>query len=100
LRWESWAEINPEAAEDIGVSEGDLIWIESPVGKAMVRVHIYSGAHPELVNVPEGLGHTAVGRFTRNRGINPNVLLVKDLDRLSGIPTRLGTRVKIYKAEA
>jgi anaerobic selenocysteine-containing dehydrogenase len=100
LRWESWAEINPEAAEEIGVSEGDLIWIESPVGKAMVRVHIYSGAQPELVNVPVGLGHTAVGRFTRHRGINPNTLLVKDLDRLSGIPTRSGTRVKIYKAEA
>lgn len=99
VRWDSWAEINPETAKEIGVSEGDKIWIESPAGKVKVRVRIYPGAHPDMVNLPLGLGHTAFGRYTKNRGINPNILLVKDFDFLSGILARLGTRVKIYKAE-
>lgn len=98
IRWDSWAEINPETAKEVGVSDGDWIWLESPVGKEKVRARIYSGAHPDMVNIPMGLGHTALGRFTKNRGINPNTLLVKDVDTLSGVPARSGTRVKIYKA--
>jgi hypothetical protein len=52
-----------------------------------------------MVYLPVGLGHTALGRYTKNRGINPNILLVKDFDLLSGVPAKLGTRVKIYKAQ-
>ncbi|MEE8398147.1 MAG: molybdopterin dinucleotide binding domain-containing protein, partial [Desulfobacterales bacterium] len=98
VRWDSWAEINPETARLVGVSDGDWIWLESPVGKVKVRARIYSGAHPDMVNVPMGLGHTALGRYTKDRGINPNTLLVKDADMLSGVPATSGTRVKIYKA--
>jgi anaerobic selenocysteine-containing dehydrogenase len=98
IRWDSWVEINPETAKEAGVSEGDWIWIESPVGKVRLRARIYPGAHPDMVNIPIGLGHTALGRYTKNRGINPNILLVKDFDLMSGVPAKLGTRVKIYKA--
>ncbi len=99
IRWDSWAEIDPETAERIGVSEGDWVWIESPTGKAMIRARIYSGVQPDMVNVPVGLGHTAIGRFSKNRGINPYTLLVKDFDMLSGVPATSGTRVRIYKAK-
>jgi anaerobic selenocysteine-containing dehydrogenase len=99
VRWDSWVEINPEEAREIGISEGDWIWIESPVGKVKLRARIYPGAHPDMVYLPVGLGHTALGRYTKNRGINPNILLVKDFDLLSGVPAKLGTRVKIYKAQ-
>jgi anaerobic selenocysteine-containing dehydrogenase len=98
IRWDSWAEINPETAKEIGVSEGDSIWIESPVGKLKVRAHIYPGTHPDTVSVPMGLGHTALGRITKTRGINPNTILANDFDRMSGITSKMGTRVKIYKA--
>jgi anaerobic selenocysteine-containing dehydrogenase len=98
VRWDSWVEINPETAREIGVSEGDWIWVESPIGKVKGRVKIYPGTHPDMVNIPLGLGHTALGRFTKNRGINPNGILVKDFDLMSGVPAKLGTRVKIYKA--
>ena len=98
VRWDSWANIDPGAADEIGVSEGDRIWIESPVGKVRVRVHIYPGTQPDTVTVPLGLGHTALGRFAKNIGINPNTLLVRDFDRLSGVPSKLGTRVKMYRA--
>jgi len=99
VRWESWAEINPETAMEIGVSEGDWIWIESPVGKVMLRARVYSGAHPDMVNVPMGLGHTAMSRFEKKRGINPNTVLAGDFDLLSGVPALLSTRVKIYRAQ-
>jgi anaerobic selenocysteine-containing dehydrogenase len=98
MRWDSWAEIHPETALELGVQEGGWIWIESPVWKAEVRVRISSGVHPELVNIPIGLGHTNMGRYPKNKGINPHELLVNDFDRMGGIPSKLGTRVNLYKA--
>ncbi|HEA66750.1 MAG TPA: hypothetical protein ENI07_08020, partial [Desulfobacterales bacterium] len=65
VRWDSWVEINPEEAEEIGVSGGDWIWVESPVGKVKVRVRVYAGTHPDAVNLPIGLGHTALGRYAK-----------------------------------
>ena len=32
-RWDSWVEINPETAREMGIKDGDLIWVESKVGK-------------------------------------------------------------------
>lgn len=98
VRWDTWAEINPETARRIGVSEGDWIWIESAFGKVKVLARIFAGAQPDAVNIPVGLGHTALGRFSKNRGVNPLTLLAQDFDMLSGAPAKSGTRVNIYKA--
>ena len=64
----------------------------------IVRPAIARWTQPDTVTVPLGLGHTALGRFAKNIGINPNTLLARDFDRLSGVPSKLGTRVKIYRA--
>jgi len=98
IRWDSWIEINPETAKEIGISDGDAVWIESTVGKLKVQAHLYAGAHPNTVSVPIGLGHTAFGRITKFRGINPHAIMANDVDRLSGIASTMNTRVKIYKA--
>lgn len=100
VRWDSWVEINLETAKEMDISEGDTVWIESPIGKLKTKAHLYPGTHPDTVSVPIGLGHTALGRLTKSRGINPHAILPNDVDRLSGITSTMNTRVKIYKAQA
>ena len=97
-KWETWVELNPETAKSIGISDGDWVWVESMAGKIKVKVRIYKGAMPEVVNIPIGLGHRSGGRWASNLGENPYRLLQEDLDPLTGHPIQGSTRVKIYKA--
>lgn len=96
-RWNSWAEINPETARELGVHEGDWIWVESEAGKVRVRAKLFPGAMPGVVYLPLGLGHTYYGRYARGKGVNPNELVVFAADPLGGAIARGATRVKAYK---
>ena len=97
-RWETWAEISPETAKRLGISDRDMIWVESPHGKIKVRARLYKGAMPEVVNIPFGSGYRSGGRWAQGLGENPYRLLPDDLDPLTADPIRESTRVKIYKA--
>jgi anaerobic selenocysteine-containing dehydrogenase len=97
-RWTTWVEINPETAKRLGVSDRDWVWVESPFGKIKVKVRLYKGAMPDVVNIPFGSGHRSGGRWAEKIGENPYRLLRDDLDPLTGYPTNHTTRVKIYKA--
>ncbi|NIM57994.1 MAG: molybdopterin-dependent oxidoreductase [Candidatus Aminicenantes bacterium] len=98
MNWDSWAEINPHTASELGIADNDLIWIESVHGKVRVKAKIYSGAMPDVVSVPFGLGHRALGQWAKNRGINPIDLIGANFDQLTGLAMKLSTRVKIYRA--
>ena len=97
-RWNSWIEINPETAKTMGIKDGDLIWVESPVGKLKGKARLFPGTHPMSIHIPYGQGHKAYGRWAKGRGINPNDLLVREYDYLGGFASYFSTRVKIYKA--
>ncbi len=98
VKWDSWVEINPETAHQLGIADGDLVWVESAQGKIQVRAKLYPGAMPDVVNIPFGQGHTAYGRWAANRGANPNQLIAGIPEPLAGFPTWFSTRVKVYKA--
>ncbi len=100
VRWDSWVEIHPEAARAVGIKDGDRVWIESPAGRVRVRVRVFAGTQSDMIHFPVGLGHTAVGRYAKDKGANPNSILVNDFDLMSGIPSKLGTRVRIYRMTA
>jgi anaerobic selenocysteine-containing dehydrogenase len=70
--WYTWVEIHPETAHEVGVHNGDWVFVESPGGKVKGRVRTYEGAMPHVINLPVGLGHTSGGRWTA--GIGENVL--------------------------
>ncbi|MBI4330186.1 MAG: molybdopterin-dependent oxidoreductase [Chloroflexi bacterium] len=97
-RWTSWVEMNPETAHELGIKEGAQAWVESPLGKFKVRVKLYPGAMPEVINMPVGFGHKGWGRWAKDSGVNPNTVMVSDMDYLVGTPAWGATRVKIYKA--
>jgi hypothetical protein len=44
------------------------------------------------------LEKSGLGRWAKERGVNPNEMIGEDSDRLSGRPAWYGTRVKVYKA--
>jgi len=97
-RWETWVEINPETAKELGIADKDWVWIESPKGKIKARAKLYKGAMPDVVSIPLGEGHRSGGRWSKDLGENPYRFIGGDLDPLTGYPISDTSRVKIYKA--
>ena len=96
--WDNWVEINPETAQELHIRDGDMVWVESPMGRIRLRARLYAGTRPDVVSIPLGQGHTAYGRWARDRGANPNELLAEEYDHLGGELATLATRVKVYKS--
>lgn|GEM_PF-1693170 len=104
MKWSSWVEINPRAAESLGVQNGDLVWGESSVGRVQVPVRLFEGIWPNAVYMPPGQGHRTLVKWGRNAGsnkmvgVNPNRLMTAGTEPLGGLAATSPTRVKIYKA--
>lgn len=98
MNWDSWAEINPEAAHELGIRDGDSVWIESVHGKIRTRAKLYAGMNRDVVSLPYGLGHEALGRWAKERGVNPVQLLGSKYDPITGQPLKSSVRIKIFKA--
>ncbi len=73
--WDSWVEINPKTAKQLGIKDGDRVSVESPAGKVKSRARLFPGTMPDVINIPLGQGHTAMGRWAKGRGVNPLSLL-------------------------
>ena len=97
-RWESWVEMNPETAQEMGIKDGDAVWVESKAGKAKTKARLFPGTHPKCIHMPYGQGHKAYGRWAKGRGVNPNDLLATEYDYLGGFISYYSTKVKVYKA--
>jgi anaerobic selenocysteine-containing dehydrogenase len=95
--WRSWLEIHPETAHKLGIADGDLVWIESPRGRALVRARHYAGAHPETVHLPLGYGHGQGSEWSR-RGVNPLALVEERCETVAGLPCAWDTRVRVYRS--
>jgi len=98
LKEDSFAEINPKTASQLGIKEGEPVFIESAAGRIRVRVSIFEGAMPGCVFVPLGFGRIGWDEFTRGKGANPNDIILPRMDPVSGQPVWWKTPVKITKA--
>jgi len=96
--WLSWAEINVETAARAGVRQGDVLWVESPLGKIKAYALLREKIAPDVVLMALGRGHTQMGRFAKGRGENPKHIMAAHFDSLSGIVSNRITRVRIAKA--
>jgi thiosulfate reductase/polysulfide reductase chain A len=74
--------IHPEAAQRLGIANGDKVYISSQGHKVSTHAYVTEGIHPEAVFLLHGLGRT-VPRQTRayNRGVADQRLQVGGLDR-------------------
>jgi anaerobic selenocysteine-containing dehydrogenase/Fe-S-cluster-containing dehydrogenase component len=95
--WQSWLEIHPRAAQQLGIEQGDLVEVTSPHGSLQVWAYVYPGVRPDTVAIQMGLGHAAFGRWTAGRGVNPNLLLGTNIDAATGDLARYGERVTLRR---
>jgi anaerobic selenocysteine-containing dehydrogenase len=75
VMWNTWVEINPHTAEELGIENDDVVVISNQFGSLEASVYKYPAIHPGVLAIPFGQGHTALGRYARDRGVNPTGLL-------------------------
>jgi anaerobic selenocysteine-containing dehydrogenase len=97
-RWEGWMEMNPEVAEELGLHDKDEVWVESSFGKLKTRVRFVAGMRHDVINIPYNQGHTAIGRWAKNRGVNGLEIMNPAVEPFSGLASFTNTRVKVYRA--
>lgn len=73
--WGSAVELNPHTAAQLGLTEGETAVVQSPRGQANVRVTINPSMAPNVVAMAAGQGHTAFGRYAKDRGANAYALI-------------------------
>ena len=95
--WNSWLEMNPQTASGLGLSDKDLVWVESPFGKLKTKMRVVKGLRPDVVNIPYNFGHTS-GRFAKGRGVNGLDILNPGSEPTSGLAIFTNTNVKVYRA--
>ncbi len=47
-------QVNPKTASDLGISEGDWVWIETPMGRIRQKCQLFDGILPQVVNAEHG----------------------------------------------
>jgi anaerobic selenocysteine-containing dehydrogenase len=95
--------VNANTAAAKGLSEGDLVSLESPYGKIFGRIALSQGVHHETVAVSNSLSRVGgQNKSVRLGGGHFNELLPSDLRNTDACSSQLETvaRVKITKVEA
>ncbi len=103
--WDDVAKINPIDAAKLGISNGDIIKLISPVGEITCTAKLWEGTRPGTIAKCYGQGHWAYGKVAAKefgktpRGGNNNDIIPVEYDRLSGSTVFFGVvRVSVVKA--
>ncbi|MBI4927892.1 MAG: molybdopterin-dependent oxidoreductase [Anaerolineae bacterium] len=80
VMWNSWVEINPKTAEELGLHNDDVVLIKSDAGEVEASVYLFPAIRPDTLAIPFGQGHTALGRYAEGRGCNPAEVLAPVLN--------------------
>jgi molybdopterin-containing oxidoreductase family iron-sulfur binding subunit len=95
--WDSWVELHPKTAAKLGIVEGDMIEVTSRSGSIKAQAYLFPGIHPDVVSIPLGNGHVALGRWAKDVGANAFGILDQVVDKETGELALNETRVKISK---
>lgn len=96
VMWNTWLEMNPETAHELGIENDDVVRVISEAGEVEVPVYLYPAIRPDTVAMPFGQGHTAYGRYAENRGVNPADLFGGHFN-VGGDLAFAGMKVKVEK---
>jgi len=96
VMWNTWVEINPETAKEMGIEDDDVVRIVSEAGEIKAAVYKYPAIRPDTIAVPYGQGHTAYGQFAAGRGANPADILGAHFNEAGDLAFS-GMKVKIEK---
>ncbi len=95
--WDSWVEIHPKKAAELGIAEGDILEVTSRTGSIRAQAYLFPGIHPDAISIPIGQGHEALGRYAKGYGVNPFQILDAIFDKETGELAMHETRVRVSK---
>ncbi|WP_172599973.1 molybdopterin-containing oxidoreductase family protein [Sulfuricystis multivorans] len=91
--------IHPEAAQRLGIRDGDWVIVETRVGRARGRTKFSQGVRPDVVTVSYHYGHFSPGfPAYAKKGTWINQALELHPDKLSGMNSFNDTKCKLIKA--
>jgi anaerobic selenocysteine-containing dehydrogenase len=96
VMWNTWVEINPKTAEELGIDDDDVVRIMSGAGTIEASVYKYPAIRPDTIAMPFGQGHTAYGSYAQGRGVNPADILGANFNE-AGDLAFMGMKVKVEK---
>ena len=97
VMWNSWAELSPADAEQLGVRDGDHLRIDSPTGSLEAQAVVDPAVRPGVIGMPLGQGHREYGRYAQGRGANPLDLVGRLQVEDTSAPAWAATRVRIER---
>ncbi len=98
LMWKIWVEVNPDTAGDIGIRDKDIVWVESPQGRIKAVARVFPGIGPDIAGIPLNKAEHPLASKEEAASNDPLHLLGETYDERTGVPDRISTHVKIYKA--
>ena len=95
---------HPNDAASVGLRDGDMAEVTSPIGSVRVTVTVTEKIMPGVVSLPHGWGHSLPGTrmsvAAEHAGVNVNLLVPGDeVDPLSGNAIQNGVPVTLTRAE-
>ncbi|MBI2817006.1 MAG: molybdopterin-dependent oxidoreductase [Acidobacteria bacterium] len=97
MEWQRWVELSPEDSHERGIESGDLVWVESAVGKVRRVALVVEGSTPGTVIAPR-TGNPTTGRWAVHGEQRLADILVPVLDPVLKTRSSMATYVNIYKA--
>jgi anaerobic selenocysteine-containing dehydrogenase len=95
----NYVAIHADTAKKLGIKDGDMVVVESPIGSIRLKAKIVHGIHPDVVAISYHYGHfSKMFPDYAKKGANPNFVIVLRPDMVSGMSNFNDTKVRIYKA--
>jgi len=92
--WDSWVEINPDTAQNLGINDRSIIEVKTPFGTVQATAYYHFGIHREAIAIPMGQGHKNSGEVADGFGINVMNLLPNNYDK-AGNFALVSTQAKV-----
>ncbi len=98
VAWASWVSLNPETADELEVSTGDIVRVVTPAGELEIQAYVNRAAPPNVLAIPMGQGHTHYTRYAEGRGVNVMKIVEGSLqDSTTGALAWAATRANVMK---
>jgi anaerobic selenocysteine-containing dehydrogenase/Fe-S-cluster-containing dehydrogenase component len=93
--WSSWVEVSPATAARLRLDNGHIVDVETDFGSVRLPVWMHPGIRQDTIAIQLGQGHEHLGRYAKDRGVNPLQLLDAVTDPASGGLVFAQTRARI-----
>jgi len=89
--------INSAKAQQLGVKNGDMVWVENAYAKAQAKARVTNRIHPDVVGMTHGFGHWGLGPVAKGKGTNDSQFVPGKAERISGMAAHKDGAVRVYK---